>query len=89
MFYAHSGKKSDRSDWQPLTKHLENVASGAAERVGKFGAAEWGWTAGLFHDLGKFSSDAEWCSRTASDNSPNASRKTSAVCSMMLVKGMT
>jgi len=51
-FYAHSengqGVKHD------LVSHLKSVAELAAEFTGKFGAADFGYWAGLWHDLGKF-----------------------------------
>jgi CRISPR-associated endonuclease/helicase Cas3 len=54
-YWAHSGEAPDKSDWQPLAEHLQNVADLAAEHAAKFGAAEWGRMAGLLHDAGKFS----------------------------------
>lgn len=54
-FYAHSengaGIKHD------LVTHLKRVADLAAAFAGKFGAAEFGYWAGLWHDLGKFHPD--------------------------------
>jgi len=51
-FYAHSenglGIKHD------LVTHLERVAELASQFAGKFGAEEFGYWAGLWHDLGKF-----------------------------------
>ncbi len=29
QYYAHSTEKTDKSDWQPLTEHLEEVAERA------------------------------------------------------------
>lgn len=54
-FYAHTipGEPPDR--WQPLDEHLRGVAARAAENAAAFGAPEWGYTAGLWHDLGKHS----------------------------------
>jgi len=53
-FYAHSenglGVKHD------LVTHLERVGELASLFAGKFGAAEFGYWAGLWHDLGKYSS---------------------------------
>ena len=54
-YWAHSGEAPDKSDWQPLEEHLQNVADLAAEHAAKFGAAEWGRMAGLLHDAGKVS----------------------------------
>lgn len=62
MWYAHSLSSRPKSEWEPLYTgtgkgHLERVAELAAEFAGKFGAAEWGRIAGLWHDLGKFSAE--------------------------------
>jgi len=64
-FYAHSRSYSDEtpypvSEWELLHTgtgdgHLEKVAELAASFADKFGAAEWGQLAGLWHDLGKYS----------------------------------
>lgn len=54
MYFAHSGNHSDRSDWQSLPVHLENVACIAEKSAAVFGAARAGRLAGLFHDLGKY-----------------------------------
>ncbi len=56
-YYAHSTSRRDRADWQPLRAHLQNVADLARERAAKFGADEWGYIAGLLHDLGKYSTE--------------------------------
>lgn len=52
-FYAHSGERLDKSDWQTLEEHLQGVAKLADEFAGVFGAGEWGRLAGENHDLGK------------------------------------
>ena len=51
--FAHtlSGEPPDR--WQPLEAHLRGVAEYAAANAAVFGAHEWGYAAGLWHDLGK------------------------------------
>jgi CRISPR-associated endonuclease/helicase Cas3 len=53
-FFAHSGKKSDKSDWQTLAEHSENVARLAAQMASVFGCENAAYAAGLFHDLGKY-----------------------------------
>lgn len=55
--FAHSGLESDRSDWQPLSEHLRNVALLAGEFSAAFGASDCGYAAGALHDLGKCTSD--------------------------------
>ena len=52
-YYAHSTDSSDKSTWQPLTEHLEQVARRAEAYAAAFGAGIWGEFAGLSHDAGK------------------------------------
>lgn len=52
-FYAHSTENLDKSDWQPLSEHLLNVADLAESFAGVFAANDWGKFAGLLHDAGK------------------------------------
>lgn len=40
-----------------LEDHLKGTAERAAAFAGEFGCAGWGWMAGLWHDLGKYSDD--------------------------------
>ena len=53
-YYAHSGLRMDRSDWQTLPDHLENTALLAAERAAPLGLRASAHMAGLFHDFGKY-----------------------------------
>jgi CRISPR-associated endonuclease/helicase Cas3 len=63
--FAHSLPPPSSQDvWEPLSNHLERVASGdgedlvgAAGHAEVFGAAEWGRLLGLWHDLGKYSDE--------------------------------
>ena len=57
IFFAHSTDDPTKTDWQPLAAHLTKVAERAGEFSARFGAEQWGWVCGLFHDLGKFSRD--------------------------------
>ena len=52
MVYAHSLNSAGQP--HDLIEHLKSVAERAAEYAGKFGAADFGYWAGLWHDLGKF-----------------------------------
>lgn len=54
IFYAHSTELSDKSNWQLLKDHLVNVGQLAECFAEVFGCAEYGKTAGLMHDLGKY-----------------------------------
>jgi CRISPR-associated endonuclease/helicase Cas3 len=55
--YAHSKEGAPKSEWHTLRAHLEAVASLAEQFAAKWGAAQWGRYAGLWHDLGKFCED--------------------------------
>jgi CRISPR-associated endonuclease/helicase Cas3 len=54
-FYAHSIEGKPEDHWQTLEDHLCNVAEMAGNFAAKFGAGDWGYLAGLWHDLGKYS----------------------------------
>ncbi|NWF56088.1 MAG: CRISPR-associated endonuclease Cas3'' [Syntrophaceae bacterium] len=54
-FYAHSKEGKPREEWHRLEDHLKKVAEMAREFANKFQAGDWGYLAGLWHDLGKFS----------------------------------
>ncbi|HLO14151.1 MAG TPA: CRISPR-associated endonuclease Cas3'', partial [Anaerolineales bacterium] len=55
MYYAHSKKGKDKSEWQSLKDHLLNTAN-LAERFGSdAGISELARTAALLHDIGKYS----------------------------------
>jgi CRISPR-associated endonuclease/helicase Cas3 len=56
-YYAHSLEGKPSEDWQPLEVHLKNVAEMARTFADAFGAGEWGYLAGLWHDVGKYSSE--------------------------------
>lgn len=55
VFYAHSKEGAPVEKWQKLETHLKNVAGLAGEFADVFGARQWGYVAGLWHDLGKYS----------------------------------
>jgi len=56
-YYAHSLEGKSQSEWQLLEEHLRNVARMAQSFAEAFGAEDWGYLAGLWHDLGKYSKD--------------------------------
>jgi len=56
-FYAHSVKDRPETEWQRLEEHLCNVAEMAGSFAARFGAGDWGYLAGLWHDLGKYSAE--------------------------------
>ena len=52
-YYAHSLDEKPPSEWQPLEEHLKNVAGMARSFADSFDAREWGYLAGLWHDVGR------------------------------------
>ncbi|QQR70095.1 MAG: CRISPR-associated helicase Cas3' [Alphaproteobacteria bacterium] len=57
MFYAHSlVDQPDKSQWHTLQDHLQATGALAAEFAREFGAENAGMMAGLWHDLGKYTS---------------------------------
>jgi len=57
QFYAHSLEGKPPSEWQPLEEHLKNVAEMARSFAESFNAGDWGYLAGLWHDIGKYSDE--------------------------------
>lgn len=56
-YFAHSLPGRPIEEWEPLEDHLQAVSDLAGKFADKFGAAEWGRVAGLWHDLGKHSAE--------------------------------
>jgi CRISPR-associated endonuclease/helicase Cas3 len=54
-YFAHSRNLS--GNWHELTNHLRAVANSARIFSDKFGGGEFGYWAGLWHDLGKFTQE--------------------------------
>ena len=57
---------SEDGRYQLLRDHLMGTATRAAEFAAAFGCGEWGYLAGLWHDLGKFSPEFQRYIREAS-----------------------
>ena len=58
QYLAHVRQKDDGSfDEHALEEHLREVAKGAAKFAETFGSSDWGSIAGLWHDLGKYSTE--------------------------------
>ncbi len=55
--YAHSLSGRPQTEWHSLRDHLQQTAELAREFASDFEAGEWGYLAGLWHDLGKYSDD--------------------------------
>ncbi len=56
-FFAHSGNKKNKEDWQTLKEHLLAVGKLAKEKAKIFHAGDFGYLIGLLHDLGKYSDE--------------------------------
>jgi len=57
VYYAHSGDKVDKSDWQLLSDHLRCVGDIAKENARYFDADVLAEIAGLLHDFGKYTDE--------------------------------
>jgi CRISPR-associated endonuclease/helicase Cas3 len=66
-YYAHSHPGKPFADWQSLEEHLKNVAEKARTFADAFGAGEWGYLAGLWHDVGKYSNEFQNYLRVKND----------------------
>lgn len=53
-FYAHSADGKQPNDWHLLDEHLTSVAKAAKDFAEVFGAGDWAYLAGLWHDVGKY-----------------------------------
>lgn len=53
--FAHSLPGRPEVEWEPLERHLEEVAALASAFAEPFGVSDWARLAGLWHDLGKYS----------------------------------
>lgn len=56
-FYAHTKDDKPPESWQSLEDHLRCVAELARSFAENFGAGDWGYLAGLWHDIGKYSKE--------------------------------
>jgi len=54
-YFAHSGSSESRDDWQLLSEHLEQTGVRAAGFLEAVGCGSVARSAGLLHDIGKFS----------------------------------
>ena len=56
-FYAHSIEGRPLDEWHLLEEHLNGTADLAKSFADEFNCGEWGYLAGLWHDIGKYSDD--------------------------------
>lgn len=56
-FFAHTVPDRPTSEWERLEDHLDCVAQTAGRFADQLNSREWGYTAGLWHDIGKFSAE--------------------------------
>ncbi|MCL6473334.1 MAG: CRISPR-associated helicase Cas3' [Firmicutes bacterium] len=54
-FYAHSLEGTSYQNWHLLEDHLRATANLARQFADEFGSGQWAYVAGLWHDLGKYS----------------------------------
>jgi CRISPR-associated endonuclease/helicase Cas3 len=54
VYYAHTLPGRPDSDWEPLLRHLSEVARAARDNGQRFGLGELAEIAGRVHDLGKY-----------------------------------
>jgi hypothetical protein len=50
-YYAHSHNEKPTEEWHRLEDHLKSVAELARTFADDFHAGDWGYLAGLWHDL--------------------------------------
>ena len=53
QYFAHTLPGKPPADWQTLEQHLKETAEKTKEFASAFSAGDWGYLAGLWHDLGK------------------------------------
>lgn len=56
-YYAHSVEGKPVDEWHLLEEHLKGTSELAKSFADVFGSGEWGYLAGLWHDMGKYSGD--------------------------------
>lgn len=70
-YYAHSLEDKPPEKWQELSDHLQNVANLAKKFAEPFGAGDWAYVAGLWHDLGKYSCEFQQMLQKSTGNNIN------------------
>ena len=70
--YAHTLPNTPPERWEPLTKHLEEVAAACSSYAATFHASNWGWIVGRCHDLGKASAEFQAYLRSSNPDAIDA-----------------
>jgi CRISPR-associated endonuclease/helicase Cas3 len=73
-YYAHSREGEPLENWHRLEDHLKSAAELARKFAADFNAGDWGYLAGLWHDVGKYSK--EFQTRLFAVSDPDASIET-------------
>lgn len=74
-FYAHSLPDLPLQEWQVLDEHLQNVARISKQFANVFNASDWGYAAGLWHDLGEYSKEFQEYLKKSSDGDAHIENK--------------
>jgi len=74
-YYAHSLEGASPEKWQTLEEHLKNVAEMARSFAESFGAGDWGYLSGFWHDLGKYSDNFQKMLGVAESNDAHIETK--------------
>lgn len=74
-FYAHSKEGKPPEEWHKLEDHLRGVAELARRFASDFSAGDWGYLAGLWHDLGKYSKEFQERIRKLADTNAHIEGK--------------
>lgn len=56
-YYAHFREGVPPENWHRLEDHLKTVAEMSRKFADDFNAGDWGYLAGLWHDVGKYSKE--------------------------------
>ena len=73
QYLAHVRKRDDGSfEIHELETHLREVARGTEKFAETFGSSDWGFLAGLWHDLGKYSAEFQRRIESVSGYDPEA-----------------
>lgn len=76
--YAHTLPDLPEEKWEPLAKHLEEVAELCGLHASAFNALDWGRLAGMCHDLGKASEDFQAYLRMSNRDSDDVGEEASS-----------